>query len=321
MVLDIPPSIEKNRMALHGRALCILLLIISLAVGITFAEPASRADPYPRSITDDQGIDVTLDHAPERIVSLAPSNTELLFALGLDEKITGVTDYCDYPEKAAGKEKIGGFSTVSLEKVTALEPDLIIAADGNSEDTITRLRELGFPVYFVNAESMDDILKTLENIGYLTGTEKMAETITADLSARAEAVEAEGLTLATHPTVAHVIWNDPIYVSGTNTFQDEVIRLSGGVNVFADKDSHVVAGIEEFVNLDPDIIMFNSGKGMGGSNESELEAYFRSEPRLSKLSAIRDDSVIIVDSSIADRASPRLWDLLEEVAPIIRAEA
>jgi iron complex transport system substrate-binding protein len=273
---------------------------------------------WPRTETDDQGISITLDKPSQRIVSLAPSNTELLFALGLDDRIVGVTDYCDYPEQAAGKDKIGGFSTVSIEKVTALQPDLVFASEGNNPDTVERIRSLGIPVFLVDMNSMEEILKTLTKIGTLTGTSSQASGLVTSLTKRSERIMTEGEKLVRHPTVAHVIWNDPLYASGGETFQDELIRLSGGVNAFSEKESHQIVGVEEFLSKNPDILLINSGSGMGG-NSSDISTWFREESRLSGLTAVKDNQIILVDADMADRAGPRLWDLLEEIAPRIRA--
>lgn len=293
------------------------LLLICLIPSLVSAEGSiSDTSLYPRTIADDQNVQVTLTKAPERIISLAPSDTELLFALGLDDRIVGVTDYCNYPAQAQKKEKIGGFSTVSIEKVAALSPDLVVAADGNSPDTVNRIRSMGIPVYYTNAKSLTDIQKTLENIGYLTSVSEQAKKLNEKLTERANLVSDRGKKLSKHPTVAHVIWNDPIYVSGAVTFQDELIRLCGGVNAFGDKEGHQIASIEEFISRDPDILMINAGSGMGG-NSSDITAYFKSEPRLSGLTAIKQNRVVIVDTDIADRAGPRLWDLLEQIAPEI----
>jgi iron complex transport system substrate-binding protein len=302
------------------RTFCFILLM-GLCISLASAEgEVPDAKPYPRTVTDDQKVEVTLTSVPERIISLAPSNTEVLFALGLDDRVVGVTSYCSYPDQATQKEKIGGFSTVSIEKVTALDPDLVVAADGNNPDTVDRLRNIGIPVYYVDATSMSDIQKTIQNLGTLTGVSDTANLIVDDLTVRSKAVQAEGEKLDKSPSVAHVIWNDPLYVSGKGTFQDELIALCGGVNAFGDKDDHYITSLEEFMSRDPDLLLINAGSGMGGK-DSDLATYFRSEPRLSGMRAIKEDHIVVVDSDMADRAGPRLWDLLEKIAPLIRERA
>ncbi len=298
-------------------ALCLIITSISGSLSV-MAEPGTVIDnEYPRTVIDDQHVQVTLLSAPQRIISLAPSDTEMLFALGIGDRIVGDTDYCNYPPDAAQKEKIGGFSTVSLEKVLVLNPDLVVAADGNSPETIDRIRSMGIPVYYVDAKSLSDVQKTLKNLGDLTGVSKQAEELNEKLTTTADAVHHEGEKMSHHPTVAHVIWNNPIYVSGSGTFQDELIHLAGGVNAFGDAEGHHIVSVEEFVTSNPDILMINTGSGMG-SEGGDLGSYFRSEPRLANLKAVKENHIITVSTDIADRAGPRLWDMLEEIAPKIR---
>jgi iron complex transport system substrate-binding protein len=292
---------------------CILLVCSPALADIH----TGQGNGVAQTVVDDEQNQVTLLSPPERIISLAPSNTEMLFSLGLDDRIVGDTDYCNYPTEAAKKEKIGGFSTVSLEKVLALNPDLVVAADGNSPETVDRIRSMGIPVYFVNAKSLADVQKTLTNLGTLTGTSTQAEQLNTNLTARARKVKLEGEALSDHPSVAHVIWNNPIYVSGSGTFQNEMILLAGGINAFGNVEGHHIVSVEEFVTANPDIIMINSGSGMG-SEGGNLSAYFKSEPRLSNLKAVKEDHIITVDTNVADRAGPRLWDMLEEITPKIK---
>jgi len=306
-----------NSMVWLKTATFCVIIVTLLCSPLSGALQEERPDSWPRTIQDDQQQLVTVSSEPSRIVSLAPSNTEVLFALGLDDRIVGVTDYCNYPAEALDKSRIGGFSTVSIEKVVALHPDLIIASPGNNLEAVDRIKGLGIPVYYADAQNLYGIYATFEKLGYITGTSDKASEIIADLKAREEKVRKEGEAYTKKPVFAHVIWYDPIYVSGKGTFQDELIQIAGGVNAFSDKSSHTIANIEEFISKKPDIIMINSGSGMG-SDKTDIMEYFMTEPRLSGLSAIASNKTIMVDSDIADRAGPRLWDLLEEIAPKIR---
>ncbi len=300
--------------------LCLILVSISCTITV-LAEPSiTTGQDYPRSVLDDKQVLVTLNSPPQRIVSLAPSNTEMLYALGLEKRIVGVTNYCNYPADATSKDKIGGFSTVSLEKVLSKNPDLVVATDGNSPETIDRLRSMKIPVYLVDAKSLADVQKTLQNLGDLAGVKGEAAAVNHNLTAIADRVMDEGEKMSFHPTIAHVIWNNPIYVSGSNTFQDELIHLSGGINAFDDAEGHHIVSVEEFVTKNPDILLMNTGSGMGNDG-SDIGAYFRSEPRLSHLKAVTENHIITVDTDVADRAGPRLWELLEEIAPQIREMA
>lgn len=306
-------SRKTTEIFIYSLILCVLITCCQ-----AFADtPNSPGNGDAQTVLDDQQKQVTMLSPPQRIISLAPSNTEMLFALGLDDRIVGDTDYCNYPVQAKSKEKIGGFSTVSLEKVLALNPDLVVAADGNSPETIERIRSMGIPVYYVDAKSFDDVQKTITNLGILTGVSTQAEKLNADLTAREDKVKKEGESLSSHPTIAHVVWNNPIYVSGSGTFQDEMITLAGGINAFGDTPGHHIVSVEEFVTANPDILLINTGSGMG-SEGGDLSEFFKTEPRLANLKAVKGDHIITVDTNVADRAGPRLWDMLEEITPKIR---
>lgn len=267
------------------------------------------------TITDDLGVTVTIENPPERIVSLSPANSEILFALGLDEKIVGVTEYCTYPEAALSKEKIGGFSTVNIEKVSVLNPDLIVAADGNSEETVAHLRELGFTVITINADTIDTTLDDILLLGKATGTDDEAEALVSsmkeDLAEIAEKTSAEE-----KPTILHCMWTDPLWVSGSGTFQDEMITAAGGVNAAADEGGWVALTMEKFLTMNPDIIVVDSGNGMGVGADDALRDFFLKDPRMQSLSAVQNEQVYVVNADIIDRGGPRIVEGVEALAEI-----
>ena len=282
----------------------LLLLLLFAAGGVSAV-----------TITDDLGVTVTIENPPERIVSLSPANSEILFALGLDEKIVGVTEYCTYPEAALSKEKIGGFSTVNIEKVSVLNPDLIVAADGNSEETVSHLRELGFTVITINADTIDTTLDDILLLGKATGADAKAEALVSsmkeDLAEIAEKTSAEE-----KPTILHCMWTDPLWVSGSGTFQDEMITAAGGVNAAADEGGWVALTMEKFLTMNPDIIVVDSGNGMGVGADDALRDFFLKDPRMQSLSAVQNERVYVVNADIIDRGGPRIVDGVEALAEI-----
>lgn len=271
-------------------------------------------------VTDDMGYTTTIDSPPQRIVSLAPSNTEILFALGLGDRVVGVTEYCNYPSEALEKPKVGGYSTVSIEKVIALKPDLIVAAYGNGEALIGNLRSLGYPVIVLHPGTIEDVLSNIELVGKATGAQENADSLVSGLRARIRAVEREAQQSGFRPRTAHVIWSDPIYVSGNGTFQDELIRLAGGTNAFAHLDGWKTVGIEDFISASPEILIVNRGSGMGGG-EDAIARNLREEQRFAGIPAIRENRVFLIDSDMADRAGPRIVDALEQFSADIRSAA
>lgn len=301
-----------------------LTLILLLAVICLAAVPAQAAAPanstalFERTITDDYGTTITIHEKPQRIVSLAPTNTEILFRLGLGDRVVGVTDYCNYPAAATAKPKIGGYSTVSVENVIAQKPDLVIASYGNGAELVDHLKKLNLTVIVTNPENVTGILNDITFVGTATGADDNATALVDSLTTRIQNTEKNASLMTTHPKVAHIIWNDPIYASGNGTFQDQLITMAGGTNAFAGKNDYATIGIEDFIAADPDVLIVNSGSGMGG-DENSIARYFENETRFLNVAAIKNHRVYVIDSDTVDRAGPRIVDALEIVAGDIQS--
>ncbi|AKG91553.1 ABC-type Fe3+-hydroxamate transport system, periplasmic component [Geoglobus ahangari] len=268
-------------------------------------------------VTDDFGHEVVINGTPERIVSLAPSNTEILFAIGAGDRVVGVTDYCNYPPevvelKNQGKlTSVGGFSTVDVEKVISLDPDLVVASFGNGEEVIEVLRSYGIPVIATNPKDLDDVMKDILMIGRAVGEEQNATKLVEWMEEKIGEVKKKAEGYEERPTVAHILWNDPIYVSGNSTFTDNLIEIAGGVNAFDDIDGWGIVSYEDLVARNPDIIIVNSGTGMGGEGDM-LYKWITSE--FPDLSAVKNGSVYMIDSDIISRPSYRLVYALENIS-------
>ena len=290
-------------------------LLVSSLVLLFFISGASAAEWGPVTITDDLGVTVTIENYPERIVSLSPGNTEILFALGLGDRVVGVTEYCTYPEAALSKDKVGGFSTINTEKIAVLNPDLLVAADGNSEETITHLRELGYTVITVNADTIDTTLNDILLIGKVTGVSSAAEELVSSMKADLADI-AKKTAGVEKPTILHCMWTDPLWVSGSGTFQDEMITAAGGSNAAAAEGGWVALTMEKFLTLNPDIIVVDSGNGMGVGTDDALKDFFMKDPRMQSLSAVQNERVYVVNADIIDRGGPRIVDGVETLAQI-----
>jgi len=299
------------------RSVCISWVFILIAASIPASAAATGDETRQVTVTDDLGRDVTVHGHPRRIVSLSPANTELLFAIGLGNRTVAVAEQSDYPPEALDLPTVGGYTTISIEKVVGMEPDLVLASRGNSPGTIERLESFGIPVLALNAETVEGILHDIRLIGKAAGAEEAAEALCDRLTDRMNRVEAEVAAAEETPVVAHVIWYDPIWVSGGNTLQDEVIRLAGGENAFSHLDGWQTVSLEEFVTSDPDCILVNSGTGMSGAEYSLIYDYIRGEPRFADLSAVKNNRVFIVDADTISRPGPRIVDAIEEVAAAI----
>lgn len=308
---------RTTRLILTAASLVVLLLLAGTA-------GAATADGGERSVTvtDDSGKTVLIREEPQRIVSLAPSNTEILYALGLEDRIVAVTERCDYPPATADKPKVGGFSTVNIEKVIAMEPDLIFAAPANTDEVIDRLRSLGMTVVILDPQTITGVLHDIELAGRATGQEEQASTLIEGLGVRIGAVAKKAAeNTAEDPSIAHVIWHDPLWVSGRGTFQDEVITLAGGTNAFGSVDDWSIVSLEEFITTNPDYILVSSGSGMDRDGYDAIYNYIINEPRLQRLDAVRNGHVYVIDADVVSRGSPRIVDALEEVADYLHPGA
>src|SRR4030065_350193 len=187
----------------------------------------------PGNIVDGLGRSVTIDKIPQRIVSLAPSNTEILFALGLGDKVVGVTEYCNYPQEAITKPKVGGFSNVDIEKVVSLEPDLVLATHIHGKTVIPALEKLGLTVVALTPTSLPEVLDSITVVGKITGQNKQATKLVSDLRSRIEAITDKTQTLSSNqkPRAFYITWHDPLMTAGSGTLADDVIANAGGQNI------------------------------------------------------------------------------------------
>lgn len=274
-------------------------------------------ESFPMTLTDQMGRQVTIEKLPERIVSLAPSNTEILFDLGLEDKIVGVTDFCDYPEAAKNKEKIGGFSEPNIEKIVSLKPDLILANDIHQKP-IEELEKLDIPSVVLDPKDFDDMFISIEVIGKATGQDDEALTLVNNLKVRMENVEAivAKLTTDKRPKVYYELWPSPITTTGPGTFVDDIIQRAGGENIAGDaKKAYPQYSQEMIVAKNPDIIIFSHH---GSSNQSAEDILQRQG--WESIEAIKNKKVFYVDENIVQRATPRLVDGLEQFVNIIHLE-
>ena len=292
-------------------ALCALLLPALAS--------ALQAGDLPLTLTDALGDTVTLKAYPQRIVSLAPSNTELLFAAGAGDRVVGVTEYCDHPPEAARKTKIGGFSNPSLEQIVALQPDLVLAARFNPLDVLEGLRRLDIPVFALAPKTLEEVLQTLRQIGRLSGQEEAAQKSEAALRARVEAVRKTVEDLSASARL-RVLWGQlkaPMYTAGPGSFIDDLIRLAGGINIAADAGSGwPQIGLETLVDRNPQAIVVSSGREQ---IEKDL-VRLRQTSGWKTVDAIESGRVYHLDLNLLGRPGPRLVDGLEALARILHPD-
>lgn len=304
----------------------LVLLIILLIFGCIAPEKKSAKTyvyEYDDKVTvvDDFGFNVTVKKYPKRIVSLAPSNTEILFALGLGDRVVGVTDYCNYPPEVIKKrergeiQSIGGYTTVDVEKVIALNPDLVIASYGNGIQVVNAIKKFGIPVICLNPRNLEDIMRDIYIIGKVCNAEENATKLIEFMKNKINNIKNKIKNIKTRPRVIHIIWNDPIWVSGNNTFIDEIIELAGGENAIK-YEGWVVISLEDLLRLNPDIIIVSSGTGMSKGRNILYEWVIK----IRDLKAVKNNRVYVIDVDIISRPSYRLVYALEQLARFIHPE-
>ncbi|WP_296971191.1 ABC transporter substrate-binding protein [Tepidanaerobacter sp. EBM-38] len=303
----------------------IIILITLCIVGCKNESKISESNPqnhktntaFPITLTDQMGREVTIEKLPERIISLAPSNTEILFTLGLEDRIVGVTDFCDYPEAAKSKEKIGGFSEPNIEKIISLQPDLILATSMHQKP-VEELEKLNVPSVVLDPKDFEDVFTSIEIIGKATGQDDKAAAIVGDLKARVKDVDDKVIKLTEdeRPKVYYEIWPSPITTAGPGTFVNDIIQRAGGENIAKDaKKAYPQYSQEMIVAKNPDIIIFSHH---GSSNQSAEDILNRQG--WESIEAIKNNKVFYVEENLVQRATPRLVDGLEQLAMMMHPE-
>jgi iron complex transport system substrate-binding protein len=268
------------------------------------------------SLTDQSGRALSLPGPPRRIVSLVPSVTETLFAIGAQDLLVGVTDFCDYPPAARAKRRVGGMLAPSLEMIVALRPDLVMATTaGNREEIFAELGRLKVPVYVVNPVRAADVLDLVSRLGALTGHEREAARLVASLDSRIKAVVTRVSQLG-RPRVLYVLWPEPLIVPGRGALVSELLALAGAESVTADaSDAYPRYTLEAAVARAPDVIILAShGSGQGRMARETWE-------RFSQLPAIKAGRLYTADGNLLHRYGPRVVDGLELLARLLHPEA
>ena len=269
------------------------------------------------TVVDQTGHAVTLPAAPRRIVSLVPSVTEILFAIGAEDAVVGVTDFCDYPPDARRKARVGDMLAQNLETLVSLKPDLVVATpSGNREETFDQLKRLGLPVYLVDEPpSLAGVLRLVGGLGRLTGRRDAAAAVAAGLERRIASVQ-ERVAGRPHPRVLYVLWPEPLIVPGRGSLVSELIASAGGESVTADQaQGYSRMSLEAAVGRAPEVIILaRHGAGTGPAAREQWQ-------RLESLPAIRSGRLYAADGDLLHRYGPRVVDGLELLVRLIHPEA
>jgi iron complex transport system substrate-binding protein len=308
-----------NRLVLIKSIGRYLLPLISICIILILTTACAPAAPAPPGATvDDLGRSVNIEQIPQRIISLSPTNTEVLFALGLGDKVVGVTEFCNYPPQALGKEKVGGFSTPDIEKIIALQPDLILASSIHVQEVIPALEERKLTVFALAPENLDEILVSIQTVGKITGRQKEALRLVTQMKNRIEVTTDKTQNLDNRPRVFCIIWHDPLYSVGSQTIEQELIEKAGGMNIFQDAfTGYKTIDLEGVIVLNPEVIIAFSGHGEAQGKPFE---WVKGEPRLMVTQAYKNNRIYQVDGDLIARTGPRIVAALEYLAYFMHPE-
>ena len=290
------------------------ILLSAIFIGMS---GISVANEFPLTITDDLNREVTILKQPERIISLSPANTEILFALGLGEKVVGITNVCNYPAQAQEKERIGGYDNPNLEKIIELEPDLILASYGNPTELIDQLEELNYTVVSLNPKNIDHIISSINMVGRITGKVRESARLTEEMEKRIKAAVSKTSSLVENdkPRVFYVVWYKPLWTAGSGTFINELIQKAGGINIAGDIAGWPQISLETVIEKNPQVIIIGYSE-----DQPELIQAVRNESTLDETDAFKNNQIHTIDTDIVSRTGPRIVDALEEMAKIIHPE-
>ncbi len=272
------------------------------------------SDGFPVTVTDVLNRTVTIDNALKRVVSLSPSNTEILYAVGAGELVVGVTTYCTYPPEAAAVEKIGGFSvkTISVEAILGLEPDLVLSAGDIHQTVIEALEQAGITVVAVAGNSFEAVNGDILLTGMLTGHAAEAETLVAGINQRLERIRTAVSTVQPdeRPRVFWELFDDPLMTAGPSSFTGQAIVLAGGINIFGDlAGRYPKISQEELLLRNPDVILGPDSHGDRLTPEA-----IAARVGWSRIKAVQDGRIHLIQGDIASRGGPRLIDAVEAMA-------
>ncbi|MFP4194566.1 MAG: ABC transporter substrate-binding protein [Desulfobacterales bacterium] len=286
--------------------ICIMFLVLLLS-----------ADPlWAEEVEDHAGRRVNVPDDPRRVVSLAPSITEMVFAVGRGGLLAGVTQFSNYPREAEKIPSVGSYVSLDIEKIVSLNPDLCLAIkDGNPLRVIRRLEELGIPVYAVDPTDLESVIETIEKIGSLLDAENEADKVAADMKKGLAEVQKKLSGISRRPGVFFQIGANPVISAGSDTLIHELITRAGGRNLAGEHAGYPKYSTEEVLALSPEIIVVTSM-----NRQKAFEQVVRKWKQWKNLPAAANDRIYLVDSDIVDRPSPRLVEGLEELAGLIHPE-
>jgi len=309
-------NIMKNKIS--------VIAILLIGVMVVFSSQALKAADFPVTIEDDLGEKVELTEKPEKIISMAPSMTEMLYSLGLGDRVIGVTNYADYPKEATQNQKIGSVTDPNVEKIVSLKPDLVLAAAINKMEYVEKLKSLGIKVAGFNPTNIEETLSTMNKVGEISGEKYLAKELTKKMRGQLTEIEelvAEKLKENERPDVFYEIWHDPLTTAGEGTFIDDLIHTAGGRNLGALAEG-------SWPQFDMETMLVENPEVYISSHHSSAHTFtkegLKERPNYSALNAVKNDRIYFIEQNLVTRPSPRiilgLKDLVKSIWPDLKDE-
>jgi iron complex transport system substrate-binding protein len=304
----------------HSFKLRVVLGTIAVVLLCTVYLPAqivTPATPATREVTDEAGRTVRVPVAPMRIISLAPSLTETIYAIGLQDRLVGDTDFCDYPPDAQKKPKVGGGINPNLEVIASLHPDLVLVTyNFNRLETVRALDALGIPSYSTDPRTVDEIVTSTEKLADVLGVPDAGKSLGDDLQRRLAAVQTKlGSLPATR--VLFIVWTQPLMSVGKGTFIADALRKAGANSIVESSQDWPQMNLEEVVHLQPDYLIFTSSHDDAGANDFDTLAV---KPGWRLLDAVHNRHFAVMSDAVI-RPAPRIVSAIEDLARQLHPEA
>jgi iron complex transport system substrate-binding protein len=294
----------------------VLFFSFNAAISAQANSPVAPTFPEMHEVTDGYGRMVRIPVNPSRIVSLAPSLTETVYALGIEDRLVGDTDYCDYPPDAQAKPKVGGVINPNLEQIAALHPDLVLMSkEANMLDTVRSLDSLHIPTYATDVHSIEQIISSVQNLADVLNASAEGKALADNLRQSLQALQ-DRLTGVAPRSVLFVVWPEPLQSVGKNTFVADALRRAGAVSIVDSNQDWPQVSLEEVVKLQPDYLVF--AESHTGSLGNDFDSVAR-RPGWQLLNAVRDRHYAVVSEAII-RPAPRIVSVIEDLAHQLHPE-
>lgn len=298
-----------GNMVKKGMALAIALALFVGFAGVIFTGCSSR----PASFTDGAGRTFELKETPKKIVSLSPAHTEILFALGLCDKVVGVSNWCNKPEEALEKEKVGDAFSLNKEKLVALKPEIVFIPGTADSPQVKEIEDLGIAVYVSNPASVAEVLEDIQRVAKVVGVEKKGKDLSQNLEKELGTLsDSLAKQAGSKPTVL-VVLDQELWTVGPGSFMDDVLSRAGGENIVKDVEmQYLQVSMEEVLDKDPDVILVTIP-------EDQITG-LKSRPGWSELRAVQEGRVYFVDGDLTSRPGPSIADGVKEIARYLYPE-